>query len=49
MRKVYVEVQARLIISANDGVDIEEVLGEMDYEFTSATEGADIVDTEILE
>lgn len=47
MRKVYVEVTTRLIINADEGVDIEYVLDEMDYEFTSATEGADIVDTEI--
>ena len=47
MRKVYCEVKARIIINADEGVDIEEVLAEMDYEFTSTTEGANIVDTEI--
>lgn len=49
MRKVYVNVMTRLIIRANDGVDIEEVLSDMDYDFTSQTEGADIEDTEIKE
>lgn len=47
MRKVYVTVKTRLIIVADDGVDIGEVLSDMDYSFVSQTEGADIEDTEI--
>jgi len=46
-RKVYVDVRARLIIQADEGVDISEVLAEMEYDFTSNTDGADIEDTEI--
>jgi hypothetical protein len=46
-RKVYVNVTARLIIRADEGVDIEEVLSEMDYSFTSTTTGAEIEATEI--
>ena len=46
-RKVYVNVTARLIIRADEGVDIETVLGDMEYSFTSQTEGADIEETEI--
>lgn len=49
MRKVYVIVETRLIIHANEGVDIEEVLSNMDYNFVSVSEGADIIDTEIRE
>jgi hypothetical protein len=49
MRKVYVDVKVRLIINANEGVDISEVIGEMDYNFSSQTEGADIVDTEVMD
>lgn len=48
-RKVYVEVTVRLIINADEGVDVNEVLDEMDYDFISNTEGATIEDTEILE
>lgn len=48
-RKVYVEIKARLIIEAEDGVNINEVLSEMDYDFSSNTAGASIVDTEIQE
>lgn len=47
MRKVYVVVETRLIINADEGVNIEDVLSDMDYTFTSTTEGVDIVDTEI--
>lgn len=47
MRKVYVDVTVRLIIRADDKVNINEVLDEMDNEFTSTTEGAEIEDTEI--
>lgn len=48
-RKVYVEIKVRLIINADEGVDVDEVLDEMDYNFISTTEGAEIEDTEILE
>ena len=47
MRKVYVTVTTRLIIRADEGVDIDEVIQEMEYDFTSQTDGADIEDTEI--
>jgi len=47
-RKIYVTVTTRLIINADDDQNISDVLSEMDYDFTSNTDGADIVDTEIL-
>ena len=47
MRKVYINVTTRLIIRADEGVDINDVLENMDYTYTSQTEGADIEDTEI--
>lgn len=49
MRKIYVLVQTRLVIHANDDVEVGEVIQEMDYDFTSKTDGADIVDTEIVD
>ena len=49
MRKVYVKIEARVIVQADDGVEISEVINEMDYHFVSQTEGADIVDGEIQE
>ena len=47
MRKTYVDVSVRLIIRADEGVEIKDVIDDMDYNFTSQTEGAEIEDTEI--
>ena len=44
MRKVYVEVKVRILIRANDNVDIDDVLGDMDINFKSNTRGADVED-----
>jgi len=49
MRKVYVKVTARLIIRANEDIDIEDVLNDMAYNFQSQTIGADIEDTDITD
>lgn len=48
MRKVYVNVTTRLIIDLDDGVEIDEVISEMDYTFKSGTDNATILDTEII-
>ena len=47
MRKVYVDVKVHLIVNLDEGIEVNEVLEEMDYTFSSETDGADIVDTEI--
>jgi len=47
MRKVYVNVITRLIIRADEDVDIQDVLTEMNYDFKDTTGKADIEDTEI--
>ena len=47
MRKVYVNLQVRMILNMNEGVEVGEVIDEMDYNFKSQTTGADIIDTEI--
>lgn len=49
MRKVYVNLTVRLIIEAEEGVPINHVIQEMDYEMRSQTVDADIVDTEITD
>jgi hypothetical protein len=49
MRKTTIEVKARLIVPADDGVDMGEVMSEMDYNFKSQTDGADIEDMEIVD
>ena len=48
-RKVYVTVKTRLIIEMDESVEVSDVIQEMDYNFTSSTEGADIQDSEITD
>lgn len=50
-RKVYVNVTVRLIINMDDDAaapEVSDVISEMDYNFTSGHDAADIVDTEIV-
>lgn len=49
-RKIYVNVTVRLIIRADEDQNIDEVLENMDYNFTaSESDNADIEDTEITD
>lgn len=48
-RKVYVEVKTRLIIEVEEGIDIDKVMADMDYNYTSQTDDASVTDTEIIE
>jgi len=47
MRKVTVEVKVKLLIHADEGKDISDVIGEMGYNFIYSEPGADVVDSEI--
>jgi hypothetical protein len=49
MRTVFVELKVRLIIKIEEGIEVSNVVQEMDYNFESNTEGAGISDMEILE
>jgi len=46
-RKIYVTVKTSLTIRADEGVSVPEILENMDYNFNSQTDGADIEDSEI--
>ena len=46
-KKVYVTVETRLGIRCNDDTDINWLLENMDYNFTSMSYDAEIEDTEI--
>ena len=47
-RKMYIDVTVRLIIRADEDQNIDEVLENMDYNFTASTsDNADIEGTEI--
>jgi hypothetical protein len=46
-RKVYLEIKTKVIMTINDGVDVSEVVNDMNYNFSS--EDATIEDTELLD
>ena len=48
-RKVYVNVTTRIIMEMDEGIEVSEVISEMDYDFTPMTEGVEFLDTEIRE
>lgn len=48
-RKITVEVRVKLVIRADEGVEVDELMSEMDYNFTDQTGKATVEDTEILE
>ena len=47
MRKVFVEVKIQLVINIDEGIEVEEVVNNIDV--FSNTDGADIEDKELLE
>jgi hypothetical protein len=47
MRKVTVKLEMRLVMLVNEGVEVSDVLNELDYEVEDTTTSADILDTEI--
>lgn len=49
MRKVYVKVTTKLILTLSDDDSLEDVMSDMEYDFTSNTEGVYVVDTEMLD
>jgi len=49
MRKVYVKVVTRIIMRMDEGVDVGDMISNMDYEFTSPSAACDFEDTEIVD
>ena len=47
--KVFVEVKVKLVLNMDEGVEVGEVINEMDYNFSDTTGHANIEDTEILD
>ena len=47
MRKVTINLQMRIVMSVNEGVEISEIINELDYHVNDTTTAADILDTEI--
>lgn len=47
MRKVTVKLEVGITMTVDEGVEIGEIINEMEYEFTDTTTQATIEDTEI--
>jgi len=47
MRKVTVQLEMHLLTLVDEGVEISDVVSELDYELRDTTTTADILDTEI--
>lgn len=47
MRKVTVKLEMRLVMLVDEGVEISDVVNELDYQVKDTTTSADILDTEI--
>ena len=47
MRKVTLKLEMRIVMSADEGVEISEVVNELDCQVNDTTTAADILDTEI--
>lgn len=48
-RKVYCTVTVKMILQCEDDVDVHEAVNEMDYNFVKASEGVEIIDTEVTD
>jgi len=49
MRKVTVKLEMRIVMSVDEGVEISEIVNELDYKVNDTTTAADILDTEITD
>jgi len=47
MRKVTVKLEMRLVMLVDEGIEISDVVNELNYEVQDTTTAADILDTEI--
>jgi len=49
MRKVTVKLEMRIVMLVDEGVEISEIVNELDYKVNDTTTAADILDTEITD
>jgi hypothetical protein len=49
MRKVTVKLEMKVVMLVDEGVEISEVVNELDYKVNDTTTAADILDTEIID
>ena len=49
MRKVTVKLEMCIVMLVDEGIEISEVVNELDYKVNDTTTAADILDTEITD
>lgn len=49
MRKVFVNLTVRLVINVNEGTEVQEVIDELQYDFTDTTGKAKVMDSSIID
>jgi hypothetical protein len=49
MRTVFLELKIKLVMNIDEGVEVSEIIDELDYHFCDTTTKATIEDTEILD
>lgn len=49
MRKVTIKLEIRVVMLVNEGIEISQVINELDYQISDTTTAADILDTEITD
>jgi hypothetical protein len=47
MRKVTIKLEMQVVMLVDEGVEISEIVNELDYNVNDTTTAADILDTEI--
>ena len=47
-RKVIIALKIKVVMTADDDLEISDFVNELDYHITDTTTKADIIDTEIL-
>ena len=48
MRKITIKLEMHIVMSVDEGIEISEVVSELDYQVNDTTTAADILDTEII-
>lgn len=50
MRKVYIELKFRVILDVEEGVSVDDIVGELDYSIDyNFDERATVIDTEMVD
>jgi hypothetical protein len=49
MRKVTVDLTVRLKLNVDEGVEVSEIIDELEYDFNSTHDNATVEDTEITD